>query len=90
MESDWIKHAVYNVGTGVRTSFNDVIKIINNTLGTQIRPRYVACPIKNYVKDTWADTSLAKSELGYEPKWNIEDGIKKIIVADEMELQKTK
>ena len=90
MESDWIKHGVYNVGTGVRTSFNDVIKIINNTLGTQIRPRYVACPIKNYVKDTWADTSLAKSELGYEPKWNIEDGIKKIIVADEMELQKTK
>jgi nucleoside-diphosphate-sugar epimerase len=36
-----------------------------------------------------ADISLARSELGYDPEWNVEDGIKKIVV-DEMELQKNK
>jgi UDP-glucose 4-epimerase len=80
MKSDEIKHGIYNVGTGVRTPFNKIIEIINNILGTHIRPTYIACPMKNYVKDTLADISFARSELGYEPKWNIEDGIKKIVV----------
>jgi UDP-glucose 4-epimerase len=89
MKSEWINHGIYNIGTGVQTSFNKIIEIINGILGTQIRPTYITCPIKNYVKDTLADISLARSELGYEPEWNVEDGIKKIVV-DEMELQKNK
>ncbi|MFL6329734.1 MAG: hypothetical protein ACJ705_01830, partial [Nitrososphaeraceae archaeon] len=88
-KSEWINHGIYNIGTGVQTSFNKIIEIINGILGTQIRPTYITCPIKNYVKDTLADISLARSELGYEPEWNVEDGIKKIVV-DEMELQKNK
>jgi UDP-glucose 4-epimerase len=89
MKSDSIKQGIYNVGTGVRTSFNKIIEIINDILGIQIKPTYITCPIKNYVKDTLADISLAGSELGYKPKWNIEDGIKKIVV-DEMKLEKSK
>jgi UDP-glucose 4-epimerase len=78
MTSESIDYGIYNVGTGINTSFNKVMEIINNILGTNVAPTYVRCPIKNYVKDTLADISLARSELGYEPKWGIEDGIKKL------------
>src|SRR5919202_1695153 len=79
MKSDWIKHGTYNVGTGVQTSFNKVVEIINSILETKVIPTYVTCPIKNYVKDTLADISLARSELGYEPEYSIMDGIKKLV-----------
>jgi UDP-glucose 4-epimerase len=71
---------IYNIGTGVETSFNRVIKIINKEMGVDIMPIYVDNPIHNYVQHTKADISLARSELGYEPKWkNVEDGIRKLL-----------
>jgi UDP-glucose 4-epimerase len=71
---------VYNVGAGIQTSFNKVIEIINKLLGTDIKPTYVKNPINNYVQHTMADLSLARSELGFEPRWkNVEDGIKKLL-----------
>ncbi|HEV2877369.1 MAG TPA: NAD-dependent epimerase/dehydratase family protein [Nitrososphaeraceae archaeon] len=71
---------VYNVGTGTQTSFNSVIKIINKQLGTDLKPTYVKNPINNYVQHTMADLSLARLELGYEPRWkNVEEGIKQLL-----------
>jgi len=32
---------IYNVGTGIQTSFNRVVEIINKQLGTDIKPIYV-------------------------------------------------
>src|ERR671911_866707 len=73
--------SIYNVGTGTQTSFNNVIDIINKQLGTDIKPTYVKNPINNYVQHTLADISLARSELGYEPRWkSVEDGIKQILL----------
>ena len=71
---------VYNVGTGVQTSFNGIVEIINKQLATDIRPTYVKNPINNYVQHTMADISLARLELGYEPRWkNVEEGIKQLL-----------
>jgi UDP-glucose 4-epimerase len=71
---------VYNIGTGIQTSFNSIVEIINKLLGTDIRPTYTKNPINNYVQNTLADISLARLELGYEPKWrNVEEGIKQLI-----------
>jgi UDP-glucose 4-epimerase len=71
---------VYNIGTGIQTSFNNIVEIVNKLLGTDIRPTYTKNPINNYVQHTLADISLARLELGYEPKWrNVEGGIKQLI-----------
>lgn len=71
---------VYNIGTGIQTSFNSVVEIITKLLGTDIRPTYTKNPINNYVQHTLADISLARLELGYEPKWrNVEEGIKQLL-----------
>jgi UDP-glucose 4-epimerase len=72
--------SIYNVGTGIQTSFNRVVEIINKQLDADIKPVYVKNPINNYVQHTMADISLARLELGYEPRWkNVEDGIRQLL-----------
>jgi UDP-glucose 4-epimerase len=80
LQSEEREFGIYNIGTGTETSFSRIVEIINQHLGTDIRATYVDNPIKNYVRKTKADISLAKSELGYEAKWrNLEDGIAALI-----------
>jgi len=74
-----INFGIFNVGTGIGTSFNDLIALINKLLGTSIEPMYVDNPIKNYVHDTIADLSLVAKSLGYKPQWTLEKGIKFLI-----------
>jgi UDP-glucose 4-epimerase len=79
LQSDKMEFGIYNIGTGIETSFSRVVEIINQGLGTDIKATYVGNPIKNYVQKTKADISLAKSELGYEPKCTVDDGIQTLI-----------
>jgi UDP-glucose 4-epimerase len=74
-----IDFGVFNVGTGIGTSFNDLIILINKLLETSIEPVHVDNPIKNYVHDTIADLSLVSKSLGYKPQWTLENGIKFLI-----------
>jgi UDP-glucose 4-epimerase len=69
---------VFNLGTGRSSSFNYVVDLLNEMLGTDLKPQYMKNPIKNYVKDTQADTGKMKA-LGFEAGWSLEEGIKKII-----------
>jgi len=74
-----IDFGIFNVGTGIGTSFNDLVALINKLLGTSIRPVYIDNPIKNYVHDTIADLSLISKSLGYKPQWSLEKGIEFLI-----------
>jgi len=74
-----IDFGVFNVGTGIGTSFNELVALINKLLGTSIEPVHVDNPIKNYVHDTIADLSLVSRSLGYKPQWTLEKGIKSLI-----------
>jgi len=71
---------IYNVGTGVETSFNTLVDLINKYGNTDIKPLYIDNSIKNYVQSTKADISFIKSQLGYHPKWTIDQGIKHILL----------
>jgi len=66
---------IFNLGTGKSYSFNYVVDLLNKKLGTSLKPEYKANPIKNYVKDTLADTGKMKEHLGFEAKWSLESGI---------------
>lgn len=70
---------VFNVGTGVETTFNKVVEILAEELGAQIRPTYVENPIKNYVRRTLADTSKAAQGLGFMAKVPLREGIRKTL-----------
>ena len=67
---------VLNVGTGTAVSFNRVIEILNDALGTNFKPDYFDNPYNFYQNHTQADTTLAAETIGFKAKYSIEDGIK--------------
>lgn len=73
------KFGIFNVGTGKAVNLNDVVKLINKTLGTTIRAKYEQNKIKNYIQHTLSDVSLAKKELGFSAKIMLETGINFIL-----------
>jgi nucleoside-diphosphate-sugar epimerase len=79
------EHGIYNIGTGSSTLFMKLVGFLNASLHTNIKPTFIPTPIRNYVKHTKADTTLAKTELGYDARWTIGDGIKKITALDQDE-----
>ncbi|MEM1556518.1 MAG: NAD-dependent epimerase/dehydratase family protein [Candidatus Bathyarchaeia archaeon] len=70
---------IFNVGTGVAYSFNDIVNMLNRLLGKTIKPIFRSNPIKNYVYHTLADTSKAERLLGFRARISLEDGIKSLI-----------
>lgn len=77
MDSDY--HGILNAGTGRAYSFNQVIDILNQKLGSDIKPGYVNNPIKNYVRHTQAETTKSKAVLGFEARLILEDGISNMV-----------
>jgi len=71
---------IVNIGTGKRTSFNRIIEIINEVLGTDFKPEYFDNPYDFYQNHTQADTSLAERLLGFKASWSIEEGIRDYIL----------
>ena len=52
----------------------NVIGLINAQLGTEINQKYIENPIKNYVRDTLADTSKCREALEFEARISLEEG----------------
>ena len=69
------RHGIINVGSGIATSFNQIIEKIGDITGRKINPTYVKKDT-NYVEKLQADTKLMKTTLKIEPL-SIEDGISK-------------
>lgn len=69
---------VYNVGSGKNYSLNELMVKLNSLLGTNIQARYIEMPVKNYVKETLADTSKAEEKLGFKAKIDLDAGLKLI------------
>ena len=72
------KNGVFNIGTGIETNINDIFSIIkkgSNFVGQEIHgpnPR-------GEQQRSCLDNSKAKVDLGWEPKYNLEDGIKETV-----------
>ncbi len=69
---------IFNVGTGVNYSLNELVEILNEELETEIKPKYVKMPVSNYVMETKADITKAEKKLGFKAKVTLKEGIKLI------------
>jgi UDP-glucose 4-epimerase len=69
---------VFNIGGGNRISINEVIRILEELTGLKANVKYVEKQ-KGDVRDTYADISKAKKELGYNPRVDIKEGLKREI-----------
>jgi ADP-L-glycero-D-manno-heptose 6-epimerase len=63
------RSAVYNCGSGLATSFNEIIAHLNKSLGTSLEPDYFDNPYSFYQPHTEADLTLSKNELKYLPDY---------------------
>jgi len=71
---------VYNLGTGEQYSFDHLVEVLNDELGTDVDPVYEDNPIPEdvYVHDTMADASKMREATGWEPQISFEDGVRRV------------
>ncbi len=75
------KSGIVNVGTGKVTTFNRLIEIMNEVLGTQLAPDYFDNPYSFYQNKTQADVSGLKKLTGFQAQYSIEKGIKEYLTS---------
>jgi nucleoside-diphosphate-sugar epimerase len=66
--------AVYNLGGGSRTSVRETLELIGELTGRKIDVRYTSQE-RGDVRDTCADTSRARQDLGFAPATSLQDGL---------------
>ncbi len=64
----------YNIGGGSRVSLNDVLGIIERVVGRPL-DLHREPEQKGDMRDTYADTSLARADLGFAPTVSLADGL---------------
>ena len=66
---------VYNIGGGSRVSLRDVFELIARVCGRPIRIEQQPAQ-KGDMRDTYADTSRAQADLGFQPSVDLETGLR--------------
>jgi UDP-glucose 4-epimerase len=64
----------YNIGGGSRVSLNDVLGLIERIVGRPLAIERGPAQ-KGDMRDTYADTSLARADLGFAPTVSLSDGL---------------
>jgi nucleoside-diphosphate-sugar epimerase len=64
----------YNIGGGSRVTVNHVIDVIGQIMGKAVDVRREPTQ-KGDMRDTYADTSLARADLGFAPRVPLAEGI---------------
>ncbi len=72
------KGAVMNIGFGENISINDLLKLLIKITGKNVQPTYKE-KVKGDVSSTWANIDKAKRVLNWQPKTNIETGLKNFL-----------
>ncbi len=66
---------IHNLGSGQARSFNELIEILNKSLGTNFAAEYFDNPHAHYQNHTEADLRNVRQSLGYEPRYSLEQGV---------------
>lgn len=69
---------VYNGGIGTRITLNETWKLLQKIEGVKIPPLY-GPPRVGDVRDSQADISAARRDLGYEPSVDVETGLRRTL-----------
>jgi UDP-glucose 4-epimerase len=66
---------VFNVGTGVETSIADLFEACREVAATRAEPEFAAARVGELQRSV-LDPTLAAGELGWQPRWELEDGLR--------------
>ena len=73
------QNGTYNVGTGISRSFQEIADILQDELNTSLGTEYFNNPFNGYQMNTKSDISSTIKNLGFNPKFTLEAGIKAYI-----------
>jgi nucleoside-diphosphate-sugar epimerase len=68
--------SAYNIGGGSRITLNGAIALLEGIIGKKAKRDETASK-KGDVLHTWSDTTLAQTELGFNPQYDVEKGLRK-------------
>lgn len=71
-------NGLFNIGTGIQTSLNDLARMIMDAAGKKVDLIYEP-PREGDIKYSVADISHAREVLGYKPEWDLAEGIKETV-----------
>ena len=72
---------VYNIGGGARVSLREVFDLIARVSGRKVTIDQQG-PQKGDMRDTYADTSRARADLGFAPSVTLEEGLRADVALD--------
>jgi UDP-glucose 4-epimerase len=78
LAADHRLQGIYNLGTGESYTFNTMVEMINDELGTDVAPEYIENPLEVYVHDTMADATKMREATGWEPEIDFEEGVARV------------
>ncbi len=70
--------ATLNIGTGTRTTINELAKLVMSVVGREVPVRY-APPRKGDIRHSVASVERARKVLGWEPKIELVDGLRTLL-----------
>ncbi|MBI5241305.1 MAG: NAD-dependent epimerase/dehydratase family protein [Elusimicrobia bacterium] len=65
----------YNVCTGKKTTFNEIVRFLNAALGTKLEPDYFKNPYSFYQNETLGDPARAQKAFGWQAGFSVEKGV---------------
>jgi nucleoside-diphosphate-sugar epimerase len=75
-EADGVEGMAFNIGTGERTSLNDLLRSLSSLVGRTLEPEYANARLGE-VRHSQADIGRARRYLGFEPKVNLFAGLER-------------
>jgi len=74
---------VYNVCTGAKTTFNELIRMLNPVLGARLKTEYFKNPYPFYQNETLGDPRRARKGFGFKAQYSAAEGIRDYLGAEE-------
>jgi UDP-glucose 4-epimerase len=74
-----VSDAVFNVGTGVETSLNDLAQMLLKVMGSPLQPQYAEARKVNPVSRRLASIDAAASAFGFRAAIGLEDGLRGLV-----------
>jgi len=72
-------NGIYNVGTGISRSFQEIVDLLQKELGTSLPTEYFKNPFNGYQEHTQANILSTQKNLGFQPSFSLEKGIENYI-----------
>jgi len=74
-----VSDMVFNVGTGVETSLNDLARMLLNVMGSSLQPQYAEARKVNPVPRRVASVDAAARAFGFRAAVSLEDGLRGLV-----------